>query len=405
MRNTCEKYSDIKVRYKHRGSIRNLSNNENIVIMKQDKGRGVAIMDRNQYFDKCFTLLNSEQFVKLNQDATATTERKVQQILRKIKQKLPNEVSQKLYPTTSSPGKFYGTTKIHKLLPNRAIDELPVRPIISNISTATYDLDRYLAKILSPLSRLDYTVSSRKKFTEIIKLKSIPDNCKLVLFEVKSLFMEFPLDSTIDIILNRIYDKKELTPNIERKDMRDVIFLCTKDAHFAFNKDLYKQTDSIAMGSPQGPVPADIIMVELENSMATRLSNPLYSWRRYVDGTFTFVKEGSITFVLEQLNSYHPNLQFTYELENVGKLSFLDIVVIRQNSNKVETTVYRKDTTTDIYLNWFSHAPNTWKRETLKLLINRAYTLCSTDYHLKEELPWLENVSVERSNYPRWLVK
>ena len=405
MRNTCEKYSDIKVRYKHRGSIRNLSNNENIVIMKQDKGRGVAIMDRNKYFDKCLALLNSEQFVKINQDATATAERKVQQILRKIKQKLPNEVSQKLYPTSSSPGKFYGTAKIHELLTNRAIDELPVRPIISNINAATYDLDRYLAKILSPLSRSDYTVSSSKKFTEIIKLKSIPDNYKLVLFEVKSLFMNVPLDSTIDFILNRIYDKKELTPNIERKDMRDVILLCTKDVHFAFNKDLYKQTDSIAMGSPRGPVPADIIMIELENSMATRLSNHLHSWRRYVDGTFTFVKEGSITFVLEQLNSYHPNLQFTYELENVGKLSFLDIVVIRQNSNKVETTVYRKDTTTDIYLNWFSHAPNTWKRETLKLLINRAYTLCSTGYHLKEELPWLENVSVERNNYPRWLVK
>ena len=405
MRNTCENYSDIKVRYKHRGSIRNLSNNENIVIMKQDKGRGVAIMDRNKYFDKCLALLNSEQFVKINQDATATAERKVQQILRKIKQKLPKEVYQKLYPTGSSPGKFYGTAKIHKLQPNQGVDELPLRPIISNINTATYELARYLAKVLSPLSQSDYTVSSSKEFTEIIKLKSIPDNHRLVSFDVKSLFTNVPLDSTIDIILNRIYDKKELTTNIERKDMRDLILLCTKNVHFTFNNDIYKQTDGVAMGSPLGPVLAGIIMVELENYMVPRLSNHLHFWRRYVDDTFTFVKEESITFVLEQLNSYHPNLQFTYELENVGKLSFLDIVVIRQNSNKVETTVYRKDTTTDIYLNWFSHGPNTWKRETLKLLINRAYTLCSTGYHLKEELPWLENVSVERNNYPRWLVK
>ena len=42
---------------------------------------------------------------------------------------------------------------------------------------------------------------------------------------------------------------------------------------------------------------------------------------------------------------------------------------------------------------------------TLKVLINRAYTLCSTDYHLKEELRYLEKVFVERNNYPRWLVK
>ena len=58
MRNTSEKYSEIKVPYKHTETIRNLSNNQNIVIMKHDKGRGVAIMDRNKYFDKCLALLN-----------------------------------------------------------------------------------------------------------------------------------------------------------------------------------------------------------------------------------------------------------------------------------------------------------------------------------------------------------
>ena len=67
--------------------------------------------------------------------------------------------------------------------------------------------------------------------------------------------------------------------------------------------------------------------------------------------------------------------------------------------------MYRKNANTDIYLNWLSHAPNTLKRGTLKVLINRANTLCSTDYHLKEELRYLEKVFVGRNNYPRWLVK
>ena len=84
---------------------------------------------------------------------------------------MPNEVYQKLYPTGSSPGKFYGTSKIHKLPPNQSIDELPLRSIISNINTATYELARYLAKILSPLSQSNYTVSSSKEFTEINQIK------------------------------------------------------------------------------------------------------------------------------------------------------------------------------------------------------------------------------------------
>ena len=83
MRSTCEKYSDIKVPYRHRETIRNLWNNQNIVIKKEDKGRGVVIMDRNKYFGNCLALLNSEQFVKLNQDPTATTERKVNEFYEK----------------------------------------------------------------------------------------------------------------------------------------------------------------------------------------------------------------------------------------------------------------------------------------------------------------------------------
>ena len=207
---------------------------------------------------------------------------------------MPKDVYQKLYPTGLSPGKFYGTTKIHKLPPNQDIDELPLRPIISNTNIAIYVLARYLAKVSSPLSQSDYTVSSCKEFTEIIKLKSIPDNYKLASFYVKSLFTNSPLDSTIDISLNRIYEKKDLTVNIDRKDMRDLILLCTKNVHFTFNNDIYKQTDGVAMGSPLGPVLAGIIMVELENYMVPRLSNHLHFWRRYVDDTFTFVKEESI---------------------------------------------------------------------------------------------------------------
>ena len=58
-----------------------------------------------------------------------------------------------------------------------------------------------------------------------------------------------------------------------------------------------------------------------------------------------------------------------------------------------------------VHLNWFSHASNTWKRGILKELINSAYGLFSTDYHLKEKLPYLEKVFVEMNNYLQWLVK
>ena len=127
---------------------------------------------------------------------------------------------------------------------------------------------------------------------------------------------------TIDIALNRIYHKKDLATNVELKDMSDLILLRAKIVHFTFNKNIYEEPDSAA----KDPVLAGVMMVELGYTMIPRLSNHLYFWTRYVDDTFTFVKEDSIKFILEKFSSYYQNLQFTYELENVGKFSFLDVL-------------------------------------------------------------------------------
>ena len=67
--------------------------------------------------------------------------------------------------------------------------------------------------------------------------------------------------------------------------------------------------------------------------------------------------------------------------------------------------MYRKSANNDIYLNWGSFAPVTWKRVTLKMLFNRTYIVCSTDYHLKKELDHLRYVFQKHNNYPKWIIK
>ena len=170
----------------------------------------------------------------------------------------------------------------------------------------------------------------------MIKQQVIPSSYKLVSFDVKSLFTNVPLDRTIDIVLKRIYGKHEITTNIGCKEMKDLITLCTKNVLFTFNNEIYQQRDGVAMGSPLGPILAGIIMVELENSIVPKLNSHLQFWKRYVDDTLTIVKEGSINHVLQQLNSFHPNIQFTFEIESSGRIPFLDILIIRKKS-KIET--------------------------------------------------------------------
>ena len=95
--------------------------------------------------EKCLSILSTSQFAEIDHYPTAYIEEKVQRTLRKIKSKLPSFVYSKIYPTGSSAGKFYGTAKLHKVSNNSTVEHLPLRPIISNIGTVTYDLTKYLA--------------------------------------------------------------------------------------------------------------------------------------------------------------------------------------------------------------------------------------------------------------------
>ena len=141
---------------------------------------------------------------------------------------------------------------------------------------------------------------------------------------MKSLFTSVPLEETTNVGLDRIYHRKEIETSISKNDMRNLLLLCTKNG--------------VAMVSPLGPVLADIFMVELETKIILTVTDSISHCRIYVDDTFVFVKKGSVEHVLARLNSFHKNIQLTYELENQNKLPFLDILFIRRRT-KIETTI------------------------------------------------------------------
>ena len=58
--------------------------------------------------------------------------------------------------------------------------------------------------------------------------------------------------------------------------------------------------------------------------------------------------------VIDILNNLHQNIKFTYEVEQNGKISFLDALLMRRNG-KLDTTVFRNETNNHIYF-----APMIW---------------------------------------------
>ena len=286
----------------------------------------MVILNRSKYIEKCLSIVNSSQFIQVDKDPTASIERKVQRTLRKIKDKIPALLYSKIYPTGSSPGRFYGTAKLHKVKDNGTVEDLPLRTIISNIRTATYELAKYLAQILKPLDQSQYTIKSSKSFIKTLKKQSIPPGYQMLPFDVVSLFTKVLLEETINIIIKRIFNKNKINTKIPKQEMKELLYLCTKNAHFTLNSKKYVQVDGVAMGFPLGPVLANIFTVELEQNIIPTLYKDISLSKRYVDDTICFVNSNRISHVLESLNSFHSNMKFTVEIEKGNKIAFLDIL-------------------------------------------------------------------------------
>ena len=91
-----------------------------------------------------------------------------------------------------------------------------------------------------------------------IKNENVRNGYQMVSVDVKSLFPNVSLDRTIQLVLRIVYEKHEVSTNINKQEMKEILILCTKDVHFTFNEEVYKQTDGVAMKSSLGPVLADI---------------------------------------------------------------------------------------------------------------------------------------------------
>ena len=180
---------------------------------------------------------------------------------------------------------------------------------------------------------------------------------------------------TVDVILKRIYTDKQIQTGLQKRTLKKLIIdSCTKTP-FSFNGQFYQQIDGVSMGSPLGPTLADIIMTALEDAIIKPLidSGVLKFYSRFVDDTLILAKPSDFPFILNKLNSFHPQLQFTIDsFTDDQDIHFLDIKITPNG-----TSVSRKSTHTGQYVHLSSFTP--WYRKTawLRALIHRAYKLCS----------------------------
>ena len=378
--------------------IKEFNNNENIIVRKADKSNTFVIMNKEDYNKKMTDLIsNPNKFLKINKDPTDTVKKKLNTIIETI-----NAVGNNLNITKRighfTPGYLYGNPKIHK---NQ--HDPPMRPIISQVGTVTYETAKALNDLLKQYIPTKYMISLTQEFMHT--LKSTANTGILASLDVESLFTNVPVIETIEIIINRAYNHETLSPPaIPKTSLEQLLLLCTTETPFQdTNGDMYIQVDGVSMGSPLGPLFANFYMAELENNIIPFLKpeeSPLV-YCRYVDDIFLIVNRKSTINLLKTKFEEASVLQFTYEIEKHNELTFLDVNITHKN-NQIETSVHTKSTHSGD-INYHSIAPDRYKTGIIKSMLNRAYTISSNWDAFHAEVERLKQMFTN-NNFPIKLI-
>ena len=131
--------------------------------------------------------------------------------------------------------------------------------------------------------------------------------------------------------------------------------------------------------------------------------HPPSLWRRFVGDTFVVIQAAHKDRFIEHINFIDGRIQFTMEeSRSDGSMSFLDTLVIPQPDGSLSTTVYRKPTHPDLYLQCDSHHTIAAKYSVVNILCHRAKAACSNSQLLeKDEEDHPQRVLLE-NKYPMW---
>ena len=224
---------------------------------------------------------------------------------------------------------------------------------------------------------------------------------------MSALFTSIPIEPAIRIIRKHLEDDPTLNSrtNMTVDHIICLLEFCMKNTYFSYQGRFYEQTEGAAMGSPISPLIANLYMEEFETqAIRTSPTSPTL-WKRYVDDTFTIIKKNNRESFLEHLNSIHPNIRFTCEeTREDGSMPFLDILITPEEDGSLKTSVFRKKTHTDLYLQWDSHHTIPSKYSVAGTLFHRANTICPTPQLLQKEEEHLFS-ALTRCKYPTWAIK
>ena len=202
-----------------------------------------------------------------------------------------------------------------------------------------YGVARFTADILAPM--VGNTPHHLKNSADLVKKLAdirVDDDEIMVSFDVSALFTSVPVEESLSLIHQSLMDDATLADrtSLNPAQVTELLRLCLTTTYFKFDGKFYAQIEGAAMGSPVSPIVANLFMERYERQALASFPDPPKYWGRYVDDAFSIVKKVKIEEFSLHLNSRHPSIQWTNELEEDKSLPMLDTLTIRTEDGMLE---------------------------------------------------------------------
>ena len=396
-----EKQTFNLTRKEHR-ALERFARTSSLVFKKGDKTTCIVVKNRKDYVREGMVhLSDTKTYMRLDRDYTPDVVQYIKYTLQQYSRGglLSGHMVRQCMPRSECrTALLYFLTKTHK-------SPMTLRPIVSQVGSATVNMATFLDQYLQPMVRElpAYLKDSTQFIREVTALPIGPEDI-LVTVDVKSLYTCIPTQEGLDACY-RAWLKSE-TKNPQQppaETLRHMLEMVLKLNVLEFDRKHYLQIFGTSMGAALAPSYANIFMGNLEEKMLnTAKIKPKY-YKRFIDDIFFIVDcdEIQLTEFITHMNSQNPSIQFTHECSKV-EITFLDVTVYRDR-NKLQVKTFIKPTNKQLYINNKSyHPPGATKGVALGEAIR--YLRTNSDRRQFYKMMFLHKRNLLRRGYPRSLI-
>ena len=355
-----------------------------------DKNAGVVIINNKDYIDKTEEFFNNNDFTHIKRNPTSSFNERVKIAIAKHEEFFRSHNINTYYLTPMSPRipLMYSLIKLHK-------PDKPVRPIISPIGSSTYRLSKHLLQYFREHIdfKPEYTICNRDELITQLTALQLPSCFTMLSFDITNMYTNIPVPEALQMAKDLVLEK---TQNVNTSDtIFNLLKICTEQNFCKFNDKIYRYQKGLPMGNSLSGLLSGIFLSALESQFLNQNNKNIIFWRRYVDDVLVLWDGDNLSHIEnfhKYINTAHPNIKYTIEIEQNNNLKFLDLSITKLQDS-LEFDIYRKPTQTDTIIPMDSHHHHAHVHAAINCYLDRCFKVPLSENNRMKEIECIHAIA------------